>query len=741
MARSRAAQAASVALLAALATAVWVHRMELDPHASRVSGFEVDTYRYYWPTAVFLHDELSRGHLPLWNPYQLAGQPYLALHLNALLYPPTWLLAILPPRATFPVLSILHMLAAGLFTWLFAGRLGLGPAARLAAAAGYMLCLPLELGFYLPPYLAAPTWLPALLWALHGLASEARARWAVALAVFAALCFLAGHAQAFVYTVEVAATYGLFALWRVAPAGRRLRVAALAALAGALALGLVAPELLPSLELTREAVRGLSGLSYDEAAVSAASPPQLLRGMLRLFAPFGVGPLEPMLTLPALALPLAAVGLLARARRAHALLFAGLALFVALVMLGPHTPFFALYHQLPLGNLFRGTSRFAFAWFLLFALLLAFGIERIDALGRPAARAAAALLALAVVVDAYALTAIPNAHPVRTGDYPGTAPEVVAFLRADPTRSRIFVESFDVQSPRSLDKLGMLHHVFAVPDYEPNMPAAYFAYFHPRPRQPWHGRLHLVPGRDPSRADHLAGPRLLDLLSVRWAVLELPAPRALVASLNEATGSTGRRLGQALLFERPGALPRAYAVRRVRSAPDVATAVAALEAPDFDPRAEAVVVGARAEGATAAPEPADTGTPTPDRAEIASLEPERIVVRAECAERCLLVLTDLFYPGWRASVDGREAAILRANAIFRGVWLDAGRHEVVFRFEPRSFYAGLAILAATLLLTPLGYASLRALTRLHPEPRIDAPRRSVEARGFAEKGTKPLDPS
>src|SRR5207249_1640366 len=163
--------------------------------------------------------------------------------------------------------------------------------------------------------------------------------------------------------------------------------------------------------------------------------------------PFGVGPFERMLTLPALALPLACAAFLSRARRGQALFFAGLALIVALVMLGPHTPFFALYHRLPLSALFRGPSRFAFAWCFLFAM----------------------------------------------------------------------------------------------PDYEPSMPAAYFEYFHPQPHQPWHGRLHLVPGRDPSRAEHLASPRLLDLLSVRWVVLELPAPRAIVAALVEATGSPGRR--------------------------------------------------------------------------------------------------------------------------------------------------------------------------------------------------------
>ncbi|TFG96287.1 MAG: hypothetical protein E4H11_03665, partial [Myxococcales bacterium] len=387
-----------------------------------------------------------------------------------------------------------------------------------------MLCRPLEIGFYMPPYLAAPAWLPAILWALHGLASEARARWAVALGAALALAFLGGHAQAFVCELQIAALYGVFALVRIAPRGRRARVVALAALAGLLSAGLVAPQLLPALELARLAVRGLSGVSYDQAILSSADPGRLLRGLLRGLAPAGVGPFEPLLGLPLLALPLALVALIAPAQRPHALLFGALALAIGLVMLGPHTPVFAIYYELPLGNLFRGPTRLAFAWSFFFALLLGIGIQALGELrgkGR-LPKAVAALLALGVAVDAYSLTRIENAHPVASGDYLGTSPEAIEFLRDDPMRSRVFVESFDVYSLRSLDKLGMVNGLYAVPDYEPSMPSAYVAYFRPRTRQPWHGRMHVVAGRDPGRAAHRVSPRLLDLLGVRHYLLDTP---------------------------------------------------------------------------------------------------------------------------------------------------------------------------------------------------------------------------
>jgi hypothetical protein len=56
-----------------------------------------------------------------------------------------------------------------------------------------------------------------------------------------------------------------------------------------------------------------------------------------------------------------------------------------------------------------------------------------------------------------------------------------------------------------------------------------------------------------------------------------------------------------------------------------------------------------------------------------------------------LVLSDTWYPGWRAWVDGQATPILRANYLFRAIPLEAGEHQVVFAYQPLSFWLGLAL--------------------------------------------------
>src|SRR5207253_5911213 len=63
-----------------------------------------------------------------------------------------------------------------------------------------------------------------------------------------------------------------------------------------------------------------------------------------------------------------------------------------------------------------------------------------------------------------------------------------------------------------------------------------------------------------------------------------------------------------------------------------------------------------------------------------------------------LVLSDTYYPGWVASVDGQPTTVLRGDVLFRAIAVPAGDHDVEFRFEPASLRLALAISVVSLLL-------------------------------------------
>jgi hypothetical protein len=91
-------------------------------------------------------------------------------------------------------------------------------------------------------------------------------------------------------------------------------------------------------------------------------------------------------------------------------------------------------------------------------------------------------------------------------------------------------------------------------------------------------------------------------------------------------------------------------------------------------------------------------------------EPRTVSVECSLDAPGYLVLLDSYYPGWRATVDGVERPILRANSLFRAVFLDPGLHRVEFRYLPPSFLGGAAVSAATALLL-IGAVVLERRTR------------------------------
>jgi hypothetical protein len=210
---------------------------------------------------------------------------------------------------------------------------------------------------------------------------------------------------------------------------------------------------------------------------------------------------------------------------------------------------------------------------------------------------------------------------------------------------------------------------------------------HPNPLRRWYEYVGEGVGHYVDWHNFLAErPTFRHAANIRWIVS--------MVQLEGAPQFDGVRLvhggPSALVYEDPGALPRAYLVGAVRVAPDPAGALTIMTEPDFDPRLEAVVHQ----------EPAVplSGGPVAGGAEIVDWSPDAIRVAVQADRPALLVLADNHYRGWEATVNGERAPIFRTNHTFRGVPVPAGASEVIFVFRPGRMLTGFWIYLVGMLL-------------------------------------------
>ena len=686
--------------LLALMAAFWIHRVHVErPDAYAFMG-NGDLVNFFYPSFVFMHDELRAGRLPAWNPYQMAGEPFLAGHAAGALYPPNLLLlALFPAERALGLHAIFHFTVAAFFTWLFCARLGMGTFACATAAFLYAFAPQQVMLIYQVAFLSSVVWLPAVFWALQGLLSVPRTRWAVALALAVAMAFLGGHAQGSLFIVEAAAVYAVFGLWRVTPPGQRLRTVGLGLAAALLCLGFIAPQLLPTVELARESVRGFESLPFEKAARGSVFPWRMGCGLL---GGLSAG------HWPTLGVFVAALGPFHSRLRAHALVFMGLALLCGLYMMGPSTPVFRFAYELPLGSIFRQPTRISFVYVFFAALLIAAGVDFIQRTLERRPRWLAivpALLLLFFAGEAYRGTKLVYSHPASRSPTTGP-PELMRKLAERHDHGRVFLDINIFVEPKIQLKAGMMNRFFALPDYEPALPSAYEAYFQSN-REMWHGGLSVL--HKSSEHEPRVLRRLLDIMGVRtylvgrFGIFE----GLLAAGLANFTESPAESGAFHFEAERNEALARTYTVGCVRLAEDRAQAITLLQDSALDPTTEAIVEAptdatgliselvAGCANARASPGPA----------RIERYDPHEVQITASCGATCLLVLSDLHYPGWRTWVDGTEQTVLPTNGIFRGVPLAAGRHDVRFVYRSRALRAGIGLCGLAALVA-LGWLAL-----------------------------------
>lgn len=144
--------------------------------------------------------------------------------------------------------------------------------------------------------------------------------------------------------------------------------------------------------------------------------------------------------------------------------------------------------------------------------------------------------------------------------------------------------------------------------------------------------------------------------------------------------------GEVWILKNSKAFPRAYIVNQVIATKSKSEILQQLANPEIDWKEIAIV-----EAEPPDPMPPPLPSPTELTPLISAEVPHQIEIRVPEGAAGLLILTDAYYPGWRAYLDGTETEDFPVNLLFRGVWLPRGCTKVQWIYQPRSFLWGLGI--------------------------------------------------
>lgn len=707
-----------------------------------------DLAGFIFPTYSFAAEWWRRGVIPLWNPHLFAGMSFVGDIQAALFYPFNLLTFFLSNPLTYrdlELLAVFHFFLAGAGMYALlrhgvrpptaddqapTGARGLSIAACLAGALAFEFSDLFITHFGNLNLIAAAAWLPLVFLFFSRALDERKPGFAALGGIFLALAFFAGHIQSFLFILLVV---GLYALYR-ALAGQTdgWRIARTLGLTLAVGLGLSAITLLPAIEMTRSSVR--SAFAYEQAAQYSLPPAELIG----LFAPgfFGRGPQAAwgpwqrveVGYIGVFPLVLAALALVLR-RNSKTHFFALLALVGLLLALGGYGILHGwLYAFVPGFGQLRAPARFIFVMDFALAVLAAIGF---DALAQaPSDAGARALrvvlhyapwiflilalsgggLALGILIlgqgqDPALFARIANAANALAffilllasslvllfareknlltaplwsalalaliffdlfslGAYvdlglsdPTLAyrrEDVVAFLQSDASFYRIDSRT-DVEGTW-LSDTALFYNLYDVNGDNPLVLSNWERY--------WES----LGGR---------GTRAYDLLSIKYVLARRGTP--LDAKFTRVfDGASGISV-----YENRAALPRAWVVYASRVIPEPARALEAVRAADFNPRAVAILEKG-APGETSALLPSDD-------ARIVGYGPNEIDLEVSARQDGYLVLSEVYYPGWRAFVDERAVQVLRADYLLRAVPLSAGAQRVRVVYEPWSFKLGAGV--------------------------------------------------
>lgn len=684
------------------------------------------------PWFQFQAGEVHAGRIPLWDPYQWCGQPLIGQMQPGTAFPLNWILFLAPLRhgwlrqvALNWYFIAIHLIAAWTAYWLCRDRrLGFGA----AVFAGLAFSLSGWVGSTSwPQMLNGAVWAPAVfLFLFRAIEGNRPMASSLLSGFFLGLAWLSGHHQAPTFL-----TLGALVIWVHWLLSRRRQLfgtficPVIFLFSFALTSAL---QVLPAIEYGRLALRWTGG---PQPTRWGENVPYIVHQALSLTPASVLGIVTPTpeasinafcgVTILALAL----LGVVGCWGKVWVRLLAVVTVFGFVVALGTYTPVHGvLYALVPAVEKARSAFVSIFIFNFGSAILAACGIQSLlDQGGNGTARRTGIVVLLVAAAGGAVLLLVHAIGKLQTSQ--GLGATVLASIAAgslllawhNQAISRgtlvcglvaaMLVELTVGGLMAGLPSRHAPNRNFALDPLAKLSGVAAFLRTQPRPFRVAANAKDVPFNFGDWFGIETTGGYLASLTeNIRDAGVNSP-PASLLAGARYYLGRSPERDNQRLVFadpsglnlyEDPNAFPRAWAVH------EIAEADTRLEVIHFMSNKTGIL---RSTAPTTVRGIALQKCAASDRVEVLENRPGRTVLEAELDCRGMVVLSEVFFPGWRAKVDGRDVPIHEVYGFLRGVVVDGGRHRIEMEYRPRSVYAG-----AVLTLAGTGLALGTALSGL-----------------------------
>lgn len=696
---------------------------------------------------------VQSGEMPLWNPYNYSGIPLLATLQPGVFYPPHVLYLLLPFNIVWNWLIVLHFALAGVGVYFLLQYLKVSRAGSFVGGIVFMLSGYLVSVHNLLPHLLSVSWFPLVVLFFIKSLDSGRARHIILTAVFLAMEFLAGAPEIVMLTIPVMLMLALFGKTIVAKDVALLFPWKVFFLVVFLFSLLVSAQFLPFYELKQHSIR-VTGLPYREAITWSLAWKDFVQFFLPDPFGYGQSDQKywgnqswlKTIYLGMVPFVLSVFYSIGRDRKRWLLL--GLVVLSLIFALGGNTPLYKVLYKIPPFSGIRYPVKFLFLFFFVVSVTAGFGFDSLREQVERGEQKTRILVkcflgtgivflliwGCANVFDGH-ISGYLNEHGIK----PPVFNEIwfnlhnlkrflfisflfcvmlYLYLRANSrkwigvgivvvlvidlflanygyygrvpwkwfTAKTGFVEALSANRETS--------RYFVTPKTEKDF--EYVLYGKPIASSPYASMfmLYSVGGAEVMRVFYEdlfttisscgrkieTGQRYFDLTGTRHIITSYEVKDEGFRLVRQET------LGdkKAYLYEYVRHSRRSFVCGKGHFVESDQRVINMLRDEKIDLKREVVISDPHRRGTKG-------DARTMGKADILSLRPNEVVLAVASDNEAFLYLSDTYYPGWRAYVDGRETKIYRANLAFRAIEVPKGRHTVVFRYVPMSFYIGLVL--------------------------------------------------